>query len=207
MIYYSSNYLILDNFKENSIMNNIKSNIDKLVESGKIKLFATKHNGAWTHKDWLEFCKELEGSEFMPLDLNKVGQLLEKEKKLIESKRENTIETINPKNQNVPKEDIKVRKIEKKQRNEKETKEEINTLPELIQTHLPSLKESIIHNISSSESSIIETGYKFLFAENFITLYNEMVESVLTACTKVNELNLKYYEKSLNLLLKNNEKK
>ncbi len=187
-------------------MNEIKSNMDKLIESGKIKLFATKHNGTWSHKDWLEFCKELEASGLAPLDLNEVGLLLEKEKKLIKNKikKINDIsETKISKNQDIPKA-LKTQKAEKKQENEKVAAKKTNTLPELIQTHLPSLSEVTLHNnIAYSESSIIETDYKLFFSENFAALYSELIESILTACTKVHELNIKYYEENLNLLLKN----
>lgn len=186
-------------------MNERKSNMDKLIESGKIKLFASKHNGTWTHKDWLEFCKELEASGLAPLDLNEVGQLLEKEKKSIKNnikKMNDNSETKISKNQDIPKV-VKTQKAEKKQEKEKTAAKKANTLPELIQTHLPSLSEVTLHNIPYSESSVVETGYKLFFSENFASLYTELIESILAACTKVHELNIKYYEENLNLLLKN----
>ena len=39
--------------------------------------FVKKHNGEWSHQDWLAFCKQIMDAGYYPMHLDKLGSLLE----------------------------------------------------------------------------------------------------------------------------------
>jgi hypothetical protein len=39
--------------------------------------FVREHNGAWSHQDWLDFCKQITDAGYHPMHLDKLGSLLE----------------------------------------------------------------------------------------------------------------------------------
>ena len=39
--------------------------------------FVKERNGEWDHQDWLDFCSQIAEAGYNPIDLNKVGALLE----------------------------------------------------------------------------------------------------------------------------------
>ena len=43
--------------------------------------FVKKHNGTWNHNDWLDFCSQISDAGYYPINLNRVGSLLESLKK------------------------------------------------------------------------------------------------------------------------------
>lgn len=55
-------------------------NLDRLSKTTLAKDFVVRHHGEWNHRDWLEFCAYLEQNSFTPIDLDRVGLLLESEK-------------------------------------------------------------------------------------------------------------------------------
>lgn len=59
---------------------NVEMNLTRLAKTSLPKDFVKNHNGEWNHRDWLEFCASLEEKGFTPIDLDKVGLLLEKAK-------------------------------------------------------------------------------------------------------------------------------
>lgn len=55
-------------------------NLARLAKTSMAQEFVTNHNGEWNHTDWLEFCALLEEKGFTPIDLDRVGLLLEQKK-------------------------------------------------------------------------------------------------------------------------------
>ena len=58
----------------------VEMNLARLSKTTLAKEFVERHNGEWNHRDWLEFCAFLEQNGYTPIDLDRVGLLLEKEK-------------------------------------------------------------------------------------------------------------------------------
>ena len=57
-----------------------EKNLARLAKTSLAQDFVTNHNGEWNHTDWLEFCAFLEESGYTPIDLDRVGLLLEQKK-------------------------------------------------------------------------------------------------------------------------------
>ena len=57
-----------------------EKNLVRLAKNSLAQDFVTRHNGEWNHTDWLEFCAFLEENGYMPIDLDRVGLLLEQKK-------------------------------------------------------------------------------------------------------------------------------
>ena len=55
-------------------------NLTRLSKTSLAKDFVALHHGEWNHRDWLEFCAFLEQKGYTPIDLDRVGLLLESEK-------------------------------------------------------------------------------------------------------------------------------
>jgi len=65
----------------NQIMASLaEMNLTRLSNTTLAKDFVIAHHGEWNHRDWLEFCASLEQKGYTPIDLDRVGLLLEKEK-------------------------------------------------------------------------------------------------------------------------------
>jgi hypothetical protein len=52
-------------------------NFDKLRKTCLPYDFVREHNGKWNHQNWLDFCSQIYEAGYCPIDLNKVGSLLE----------------------------------------------------------------------------------------------------------------------------------
>ncbi|MCF7792261.1 MAG: hypothetical protein K9M56_09735 [Victivallales bacterium] len=52
-------------------------NLNKLKKSSLPEQFVKKYKGNWNHQQWNDFCKKLKEEGYTPIDLTKVGQLLE----------------------------------------------------------------------------------------------------------------------------------
>ena len=52
-------------------------NFYKLKKSNIPYDFLKKHNGSWSHQDWLDFCNQIHNAGYTPIDLHKVGGYLE----------------------------------------------------------------------------------------------------------------------------------
>jgi hypothetical protein len=61
-------------------MNEKEKNFKKLSRTPILMNFVKRNNGEWNHEQWLELCLALEKKSYNPIDLNKVGTLLEKKK-------------------------------------------------------------------------------------------------------------------------------
>ena len=57
-----------------------EKNLARLAKTSLAQEFVSKHNGEWNHTDWLEFCAYLEEHGYTPIDLDRVGLLLEQKK-------------------------------------------------------------------------------------------------------------------------------
>ena len=55
-------------------------NLKRLSETTLAMDFVVRHHGEWNHRDWLEFCAYLEQNGYTPIDLDRVGLLLETKK-------------------------------------------------------------------------------------------------------------------------------
>ena len=60
--------------------NDPEENIKRFAKTALAMNFVKAHNGAWNHTDWLEFCAYLEENGYTPIDLDRVGLLLEQKK-------------------------------------------------------------------------------------------------------------------------------
>lgn len=56
-------------------------NFDKLRKSEIPLDFVKKYNGVWNHKQWQKFCEQITDAGYYPIELNKVGILLEELKR------------------------------------------------------------------------------------------------------------------------------
>ncbi len=56
---------------------NAEMNLVRLARTDLPKNFVIEHRGEWNHRDWLEFCALLEEKGYTPVDLDRVGLLLE----------------------------------------------------------------------------------------------------------------------------------
>ena len=56
---------------------NVEMNLTRLAKTSLPKDFVRNHHGEWNHHDWLEFCAFIEEKGYTPIDLDKVGLLLE----------------------------------------------------------------------------------------------------------------------------------
>lgn len=55
-------------------------NLKRLANTSLPMDFVKMHHGEWNHRDWLEFCSQLEERGYTPIDLDQVGLILEKAK-------------------------------------------------------------------------------------------------------------------------------
>ena len=60
---------------------NAEVNLSRLAKTSLVLDFVREHNGEWNHQEWLRFCTLLEEEGYTPIDLDKVGLLLEDAKK------------------------------------------------------------------------------------------------------------------------------
>lgn len=65
---------------ELSKMDKKAENLKKLSRTNIIMNFIKKNSGSWDHQTWLEFCDYLTEKGYTPIDLDKVGELLETKK-------------------------------------------------------------------------------------------------------------------------------
>ena len=59
---------------------NTEVNLARLAKTNLPKEFVEQHAGEWNHQDWLGFCAILEEKGYTPIDLDRVGLLLEQKK-------------------------------------------------------------------------------------------------------------------------------
>jgi len=57
-----------------------EANLIRLTKTTLVEDFVLAHHGSWNHQDWLDFCSRIEERGFTPVDLDKVGLLLEQKK-------------------------------------------------------------------------------------------------------------------------------
>ena len=57
-----------------------EANIRKLSRSPIPMNFVKKQKGTWDHQDWLNFLEYLKGKKYFPIDVDRVGLLLEEKK-------------------------------------------------------------------------------------------------------------------------------
>lgn len=57
-----------------------EQNLKKLGRTSIPMNFVKKHDGVWDHDSWVEFCDQLEGKGYTPINFDQVGLLLEKKK-------------------------------------------------------------------------------------------------------------------------------
>jgi hypothetical protein len=56
-------------------------NFDRWRRTGQARLWVQNHQGQWDHDDWLDLVHVLRGSQFWPLNLDAVGEILEEAKR------------------------------------------------------------------------------------------------------------------------------
>lgn len=59
---------------------NTEYNLIRLSKTSMPMDFVREHKGEWDHQAWLDFCAAIEENGYTPIDLDKVGLLLEQKK-------------------------------------------------------------------------------------------------------------------------------
>src|SRR5207248_1451318 len=54
-----------------------RENLSRWIASGHPSIWVTEHNCAWNHSDWLSLLELLRSSQYWPVELDRVGLVLE----------------------------------------------------------------------------------------------------------------------------------
>lgn len=58
----------------------MEANLKKFAKTPIAMSFVKKHKGVWNHQDWLNFVEEIKKKGYDPIDIDKVGMILEEKK-------------------------------------------------------------------------------------------------------------------------------